>query len=288
MKLTRTLKSKAMKIQYKALKISTGAMEKSSCAAMEVITNTIPLDLKYQMTLINSIIQILRKRNSSQLRDKVIKLANDPKFLNSKITTPIHRFLMASRDLLDFDPTTIEPHVYETMSDINLPIIDSLITNENSGSSKNRTQEQIVRAQELAADYIINAGSDIVAFTDGSATPNPGPCGAGLSIYWNGIDSQSTDIAIPVAKCSTSYHGELQAISSAMDIILNKTPKNKKKIHIMVDCQSAIITASLSEIRPLRSLRTRPVIDNLCRALASSVKLSKSNHLFLYTRLTID
>ena len=33
-----------------------------------------------------------------------------------------------------------------------------------------------------------------------------------------------------------------------MDIILNKTPKNKKKIHIMVDCQSAIITASSSEI----------------------------------------
>ena len=236
------------KVQYKALKKATGAMDKTSCAALEVLTNTFPLDIRYQMVLINSFLQILRKRNSSKLRDKIIRLANDSKFLNPNIITPIHRFLMASRDLLDFDPITIEPHVYETMEEINLPTLESVITEENLGNSKDRTSDQQSRAQEIAKKYIAEAGNDIIAFTDGSATPNPGPCGAGIAIYWKGIDSKSTDIAIPVSSCSTSYHGELQAINCALDTIISKRPINKNKVHIMVDCQSAIITAASNEI----------------------------------------
>ena len=127
-------------------------MEKSSCAALEVLTNTTPLDIRYPMVLINAFLQILRKRISSKLKNRILNLSNNSEFLNPIITTPIHKFLMASRDLLDFDPTTIEPHVYETMEDIMLLSINSIITKGQLGSSKNRTQEQELKAQEIAND----------------------------------------------------------------------------------------------------------------------------------------
>ena len=56
-----------------------------------------------------------------------------------------------------------------------------------------------------------------MAFTDGSALGNSGPCGAGAVIYPNGLDSHPLSLHSPVSKSSTSYHGELKDILLALD-----------------------------------------------------------------------
>ena len=91
-----------------------------------------------------------------------------------------------------------------------------VITNRDIGSSGNRTPEQQQTAQQVADELIINAGNDAIIFTDGSAMPNPGPCGAGICAYWAGIHGPPTETSIPVAIRSKSYHGELKAIEAAL------------------------------------------------------------------------
>jgi hypothetical protein len=111
-----------------------------------------------------------------------------------------------------------------------LPTIKIIITKGQLGSSKNRTHKQELKAREFDNDYIVKAGNNILlVFTDGCATPNPGPSGAGLSIYWSGMQAGSTDHTIPVSSCSTSCHGEIQAIESVLEIIKKTATKTKQK-----------------------------------------------------------
>ena len=105
-------------------------------------------------------------------------------------------------------------------------------TTESIGNSGNRTEEQIKRAQEIAHDYLSETGNDIVVFTDGSALPNPGPCGAGVCIYWAGLSADYIEFAEPVSEYSTSYHGELRAIEVALQKIAERTiPSSVQNMH---------------------------------------------------------
>ena len=76
--------------------------------------------------------------------------------------------------------------------------------------------------------------------------PNPGPCGAGISAFWAGINADSTDTSIAVSPNSTSYHGELRAIDAALQMAAER--ETSGTIHIFSDCQSAIKTAAADEI----------------------------------------
>ncbi len=113
------------------------------------------------------------------------------------------------------------------------------------GNSKSRSSEQSEKAKQLAEQYLAKTGRDIVIFTDGSATGNPGPCGAGASIYWNGLSSSSVHYTRPVSKLSSSYHGEIQAIDLALETVVSRTPIiTNKKVHILTDCQSALYSVT--------------------------------------------
>ena len=156
---------------------------------------------------------------------------------------------MAKHELLDFQLERIEPLVYESMEDIlRANNTELVITKESIGSSGKRTPEQERRAQELALSHISQAGTDAVIFTDGSAQPNPGPCGAGLCAYWAGATAESIEEAIPVAKQSTSYHGELKAIDKALELAADRGYTGT--LHILSDCQSALQVAAADELPP--------------------------------------
>ena len=52
------------------------------------------------------------------------------------------------------------------------------------GSSKFRTEEQQNESRSIIQGLLYNCSpSSIIAFTDGSCQPNPGPCGAGSCIF---------------------------------------------------------------------------------------------------------
>ena len=57
------------------------------------------------------------------------------------------------------------------------------------GSSNNRCEVQAKEALQVAQNYLAKTGNGIVAYTDGSALGNRGPCGAGTAIFWKGMNS---------------------------------------------------------------------------------------------------
>ena len=87
------------------------------------------------------------------------------------------------------------------------------------------------------------AEDEVLAFTDGNALGNPGPCGASAVIYLKGLKSSPVILTKSVALVGTSYLGELEGISIATEFI-NHTAINLKSLSIFVDCSSAISSAS--------------------------------------------
>ena len=82
-------------------------------------------------------------------------------------------------------------------------------------------------------------------FTDGSALGNPGPSGASAIIYSDGLMHEPVKLSIPISCWSTSYHGELAAISEAAkymrELCTAREPAQRPTaIHIFSDCQSAL------------------------------------------------
>ena len=182
---------------------------------MEVLTGIMPLDIRLQTVILQTFLSILQKPNHSVLKQKVLQLRNDPEFTQWLKNNPISELQMAEHSLADFDIEKIEPFVDKEMSDITRHNnFELTITTEKIGSSGTRSPEQEKRAQQIADQYLIDAENDAVIFTDGSAMPNPGPCGAGICAYWAGPAGDFESTAVPVSWNSTSYHGELCAIPS--------------------------------------------------------------------------
>ena len=85
-------------------------------------------------------------------------------------------------------------------------------------------------------------------FTDGSATTNPGPTGAGTVIRENGLTSLPIKLAKAVTSyissyikaVTTSYEGELEAIKISTEFVKENISGKTENIHIFVDCKSAI------------------------------------------------
>ena len=100
------------------------------------------------------------------------------------------------------------------------------------GSSKFRTEEQQNESRSIIQGLLDNSYPDaIIAFTDGSCQPNPGPCGAGSCIF---MSYQDNPICLkPVSSYSSILLGELVAILITIDYVteeLNNT--NCSDLHI--------------------------------------------------------
>ena len=241
-------KDELEKVQHAALTRILGAAAHTNGAAMEILANVMPLEFRLQSSLLNSFLRIFRKPDGDSLKTKIQELRINPNFITMHKTTSLSMLQMAEYYLSDFSLEHIEPYIYETMDDITKPNSNMklVITQHKIGSSGNRTAAQQKKAQEIAEQYLVDASNDAIAFTDGSALPNPGPCGAGICVHWAGISADSTEISIPVAKRSTSYHGELKAIETIIKLAAERNYTGT--LHILSDCQSALHTAMAPDI----------------------------------------
>ena len=228
-------------LQNLALRRCTGAMQGTPANALEVITGIIPLDLRLDQILLCTYLRLSRN-NKLFLNTKIELLLGNKDFMDHKILTSLHKFTMASKNL------SKNLNKVETFTQYSLehlitpnPIAVNLDDFTKFGSSNSRTIIQRDAALNNAIEYIQTTANDIIAFTDGSALGNPGPCGAGAAIFWNGMLSHPTHHIKPVSANSSSYHGELQAILLALQAVAQRTPPmHDKKVHIITDCQSAV------------------------------------------------
>jgi ribonuclease HI len=230
-----------LSLQNLALRRCTGTMQATPANALEVITGVIPLDLRLDHVLLCTFLRISRN-NDLLLKSKVESLLRNATFMDHKILTSLHKFTMASKNLAK-DLDKVEPIIHfsiEHLINAN-PTAVNLTDFDKFGSSNSRSDVQKEAALTTAIQYLNATSTDIVAFTDGSALGNPGPCGAGAAIYWNGISGQPTHHTKAVSKNSSSYHGELQAILLALDAVAGRGPTvHDRKVHIITDCQSAV------------------------------------------------
>ena len=67
-------------------------------------------------------------------------------------------------------------------------------------------------------------------FTDGSALGNPGPCGSAAVIYINGLAKDPVTLSKPVALKSTSFHGEVAAVSLALGYVAQCSTITQDKV----------------------------------------------------------
>ena len=112
------------------------------------------------------------------------------------------------------------------------------------------------RACEAVATFLAELPHDTaVAFTDGSALENPGKCGAGAAIYFDGLQQEPLTVKEPISVFSTSYHGEMLGLVLALTTTLEKCEtliqsgvETPKAIHILCDCKSALMSMTSSKI----------------------------------------
>ena len=109
------------------------------------------------------------------------------------------------------------------------------------GSAGKRTASQ--KAAAVAFGVQLLAGippHSLVAFTDGSANPNPGPCGAGAYVYHNEMPGWDTERFAALGD-GTNNLGELWAVGLALQAahsrILAHPHHNYKQLYIFTDSQ---------------------------------------------------
>jgi ribonuclease HI len=103
----------------------------------------------------------------------------------------------------------------------------------NIGSSRSGTEDN-ARAQSVLSSHIANLpAEDAYAFTDGSATPNPGPCGAGAAVTYQAHTTHLTSFL----GYGTNNIGELYAIGMVADFFHKANASCR--VHIYTDSKLA-------------------------------------------------
>ena len=229
-----------LNVQNLALRRCTGTMYGTPSNSLEVIARVVPLDIRLENSLLCTFLRISRN-NKLPLKNKIITLLNDSHFMDYRVLTSLHMFRTASKQV---DLNNVEPVIHMSMEHLTTsnPHAVNIEDFKNFGSSSNRTDSQKEAALLKTLDYLASTRNDIIAFTDGSALGNPGPCGAGTAIYWNGLSDQPSHHLHPISQKSSSYHGELYAILLTLEATVNKYPPiYNRKLHIITDCQSAVL-----------------------------------------------
>ena len=206
------------RIQIIALLKTTGCLNSNLTAALEVITNVVPICLRFQEVVVTEYIRILRKNpiRSIALYDQ-----------NSITATSNPQLMLPSQ--LKF--CAIKP----TAQRINLDNMDrnhkndpdilccrsftrTCITNEILGNANARSKEQRNGAKLIPNDYVNNVDmNSLICYIDGPALGNPVPCGDGVAIHTDSALNTPILMRKPVSKKSISYHGELVAIDLALE-----------------------------------------------------------------------
>ena len=90
--------------------------------------------------------------------------------------------------------------------------------------------------------------SDLVCYTDGSASPNPGPAGAGASIF-SLSDSYVIDLGLAIG-FSTNNLGELIAIGIVLRELLSRSQADHKPTRVFLFTDSLYASNAVLSTKP--------------------------------------
>ena len=236
-------KTKVEQVNRIALLKATGAMNSTSTAALEVISHTLPLRVRLEEVLASFYVKLQQLPEDNHLL-KLVKACEQQegacKFISQVTVATRHLPNSCMNPVKLSKPLAIYQQPHQKSPEIFIPL-------QTHGSAGERTfqQKNIAKAEALERINDLPLNQPIF-FTDGSALGNPGPCGAGVVLFKNGMQSQPTCKSIPVTKLGTSYLGELSGIENATKTAIDiATQQEMTEVNILVDCTSAILSTSL-------------------------------------------
>ena len=94
--------------------------------------------------------------------------------------------------------------------------------------------------------------SDLVCYTDGSASPNPGPAGSGASIFSIG-DACVIDLGMPIG-FSTNRLGELVAIGIVLRDLLTRPHTDHPRTRVFIFTDSLYASKAVVSTKPPNTL----------------------------------
>ena len=110
----------------------------------------------------------------------------------------------------------------------------------NLGSSKSRTKQEEEAGKRIILDLLNNQPSNsAVAFTDGSCSGNPRPCGSGAIIFHQ---EEEIELKRAVSNRDSIVLAEIIAIKIVFDYqyFINSKNQELHSLTIFSDCQSAL------------------------------------------------
>ncbi|MEO1006661.1 MAG: ribonuclease H family protein, partial [Cyanobacteria bacterium J06638_38] len=227
------------------------AMGSTATVALEVISNTIPIQCRLDIVLEMEFCKILAKQPEDHLKQEVLQGMAELHIPRGKNINQLHIL----RNTLKRYPhqeslTNIEQEQGDSLLRLTQRCAESEECTLGLGTAGTRNSEQTSRAKTAAEQYIsqIPIGA-VIFYTDGSALGNPGPCGAAAIGYLQGNRSTPITLSKPVAKIGTSYHAELVAIQLAVNFIVDsKAYDHSRSVYILSDCQAAITSVCSANI----------------------------------------
>ena len=156
-------------------------MSSTATADLEVFCNTLPCQERLTEVVLLEYARTCRIPGNHPLKQLLTKLLSDEIFLSSPISSPAHTIAH------HLSVSKLNLHSIEQQADISLhEILEFKAPKVNLGPSlgaagtRSESQIRMARSHTLEVLASIPDGQPI-AFTDGSALGNPGPCGAALA-----------------------------------------------------------------------------------------------------------
>ncbi|VDI80211.1 Hypothetical predicted protein [Mytilus galloprovincialis] len=215
----------------------------SSLEALEVLSGTLPIDLRREEMAIRELGKINSYSNNVPIKRKfeIWKEEENPE----KFISPLGITYQQTEDMRDtelVDINKIEPQ-YEYQGLVSVIRAPDLW--RNIGSSKSRTTAQIQEGKQIISEQLKSQTPNTAfTFTDGSCLGNPGPCDAGSIIY---INDQEEKLKRPVSNKGSILLAELLAIKIVLDYIESFSKAQIDTLTLFSDSQTALGHASIND-----------------------------------------
>ena len=228
-------------MQRKGLALCLGAIGTSGREALEVELNVRPLEVRRTELSLRETARILSKDVDVPIRSSWENWRETEK--TERYISPFGKMLLGLEDIkaeTGNKQMNLEPDF--SFRESLFPTINKPEYWSRLGSSKSRTITQQDESRSLIGGILEDCSPDtLIAFTDGSCHPNPGPCGAGACVY---LPYETTPVSLkqPVSKHGSILLGEMIAIKMVFDFILEKLHQKVKfrKVLILSDSQSSV------------------------------------------------
>ena len=249
-------------IQHKCLKLITQTLSSSSREVLNVMTNTLPIDLHFKLRVSESLARIMSKSSPVNLSYKQWS-ENDGRKKFTKVITTYRKMELATQQLLK--KNILQHEVLQVqLYDSKFPPFIQTSTIIPSESSKEEQKKKVhTLLQSDYYDYIISTdGSTLKADT----TSSLGPSGAAAIVFrkQNMRDPLDT-VTINLGQLSHNYEAELVGIQLALKLLQQKN-LTQKKVLIMSDCIPALESTFTNRITVDYNhtiLRNKNILHNL-------------------------